>query len=298
MPPEATATGVAAARAAGDRLAARLPALMIEADRVAATVAQGVHGRRRTGIGETFWQFRPYQHGDDAADIDWRQSARARQAFVREQEWEAAASLWLWCDLSRSMDFRSSAALPVKRDRALILTLALADLLVRGGERVALLGSGERPRAGRAGLNHLTRLLGAADSAAEPALPSAALPRHARVVLISDFMQPIDALAPQVAGMVAGGARGALLQVADPAEETLPYVGRVLFEGMEQEGRQLIGNVEVVRARYRQAYRAHREALTQLCLRQGWQFTAHRTDGSAEAGLLSLYLMLAPRAVS
>jgi uncharacterized protein (DUF58 family) len=286
---------VSGARDAGEQLANRLPPLMVEADRVAATVAQGVHGRRRTGIGETFWQFRAYQPGDDAAEIDWRQSARSRHLFVREQEWEAAASVWLWCDLSPSMGFRSARTIPSKRERALVLTLGLASLLVRGGERVALLGSGERPRSGRAALNHLTRLLAHADQLGETQIPSTHLPRHARLVLVSDFLQPLPGLEPRLAAHVASGARGCLLQVCDPAEELLPYSGRVLFEGMEQDGRQLIGNVEVVRARYRAAYRAHRETLGQLCSRQGWRFTVHRTDGSAESGLLALYHMLAPK---
>jgi uncharacterized protein (DUF58 family) len=285
-------------RQAGESLADRLPALMVEADRVAVTVAQGVHGRRRTGTGETFWQFRPYQAGDDAADIDWRQSARARHLYIREQEWEAAASVWLWCDLSPSMAFRSSRAVPDKRERALVLTLALAALLVRGGERVALLGSGERPRAGKSGLGHLLRCLG--DAAREPAalVPEAIVPRHARVVLLSDFLQPLGAIEHRVGRLVASGARGSMLQVCDPAEELLPYDGRVLFEGMEEEGHQLIGNVEGVRARYRARYQAHRESLSRICSRQGWRFSAHRSDGSAEAGLLGLYQMLAPRQVS
>jgi uncharacterized protein (DUF58 family) len=297
MSPEASAARneLSRFREAGERLADRLPSLMVEADRVATTVAQGVHGRRRTGTGETFWQFRLYQSGDDAADIDWRQSARSRHLFVREQEWEAAASVWLWCDLSPSMAFRSARGLPSKRERALVLCLALATLLVRGGERVALLGSGERPRTGRTAISHLARALGAADREAATQIPEATLPRHARLVLASDFLQPLPGIEPRLGHYVGAGTRGCLIQVCDPAEELLPYDGRVLFEGMEQDGRQLIGNVEVVRARYRAAYHAHREMLGQLCTRQGWRFTAHRTDGSAEAGLLSLYQMLAPR---
>ena len=114
MSPEATVTRseLSRLRESGERLADRLPSLMVEADRVATTVAQGVHGRRRTGSGETFWQFRLYQRGDDAAGIDWRQSARSRHLFVREQEWEAAASVWIWCDLSPSMAFAPAAPCP------------------------------------------------------------------------------------------------------------------------------------------------------------------------------------------
>ena len=113
-------------RLAAEALSQRLPSLLVEADRVAATVVPGVHGRRRTGMGETFWQFRQYQAGDAATSIDWRQSARSRHLFVREQEWEAAESVWLWCDLSDSMAFRSGPRLPLKWERAVLLTLALA----------------------------------------------------------------------------------------------------------------------------------------------------------------------------
>jgi len=88
-------------------LAGTLPALMVAADRVAATVIQGVHGRRRVGQGDAFWQYRPYREGDSASQIDWRQSARSRHLFVRETEWEAAASVWLWRDASPSMQYAS-----------------------------------------------------------------------------------------------------------------------------------------------------------------------------------------------
>ncbi len=280
-----------------ERLAQRLPGLLVEADRVASTVVQGVHGRRRTGVGETFWQFRPYGSGDDAHAIDWRQSARSRHLFIREQEWEAAESVWLWCDLSASMRFHSSRRLPTKLDRALLLTLGLAALLVRGGERVTLLGTGERPRGGRQGLNHLVRQITDSDSRAAPLPPLERLPRYARLVLVSDFLEPLEALRGRLHAFVAAGGRGCLLQIVDPAEEELPYEGRMLFEGMEREGRALIGNVGSIRQRYRTRFAAHREELTRLAGRQNWRLAVHRTDRTAEAGLLTLYQLLAPRAV-
>src|SRR6185437_16438381 len=130
--------------------AAALPPLLVAAERVAATVAQGVHGRRRVGLGETFWQFRQYQPGDPASRIDWRESAKTQRLFIREMEWEAAQSVFLWRDTSASMDYASDATLPTKRARADLLILALAALLLRGGERVTLLGSGLTPTHGRA----------------------------------------------------------------------------------------------------------------------------------------------------
>ena len=285
-------------RQAAETLSQRLPALLVEAERVAATVAPGVHGRRRTGMGETFWQFRQYQPGDAADAIDWRQSARSRHLFVREQEWEAAESVWIWCDMSPSMMFRSSAKLPLKWERAALLTLALAALLVRGGERVALLGGGERPAAGRFGIETIIRCMARAadERAGEAPLPQ--LPRHVRLVLLSDFLQPIDRLRERLRQFGGQGARVGLLQIRDPAEELLPYEGRIQFDDTEQGGSTLIDHVGSIRARYLDLVRAHRESLADLASRQGWRFTTHRTDRTAELALLSLVAMLAPRMAS
>ena len=283
-------------RGEAEQLGGRLPGLLVEAERVAATVSQGVHGRRRTGVGETFWQYRQYQPGDPAGSIDWRQSARSRHLFVREQEWEAAESVWLWPDQSASMHYRSTKKWPTKRDRALVLTLALAGLLVRAGERIAALGSGERPRGGQYGFNIVVQRLLENAAAAPSSIPHQSLPRHARLVLVADFLEPPEALAARFAQLAALGAEVSLLVVADPAEESLDFQGRVLFEGLEGEGRTLIGNVGGIRGRYRELYEAHRAHVGDLVRRQGWRMALHRTDRSPESGLLTLYQMLAPRA--
>ncbi len=283
-------------RGEAEQLGARLPGLLVEAERVAATVSQGVHGRRRTGLGETFWQYRQYQPGDPAGSIDWRQSARSRHLFIREQEWEAAESVWLWSDQSASMHYRSRTNWPTKRDRALVLSMALAGLLVRAGERIAALGSAERARGGQYGFNVVAqRLLENATSATSLA-PQQELPRHARLVLLSDFLETPDELGRRFAQLNASGAQVSLLLIADPAEAALDFHGRVLFEGLEGEGRTLIGNVATIRERYRDLYRAHRGYLADLARKNGWQLGTHHTDRSAESGLLTLYQMLAPRA--
>src|ERR1700743_3799493 len=132
-----------------DGLGAGLPPLMVAADHLASSVSLGVHGRRRAGIGESFWQFRRYQN-EDAARIDWRQSAKSQHLFVREREWEAAQTVWFWRDSGPGMGFSSGAA--SKKERAELLLLALASLLVRGGERVGFLGGEGRPAASRLAL--------------------------------------------------------------------------------------------------------------------------------------------------
>jgi uncharacterized protein (DUF58 family) len=292
----ASTAGLSGLHQQAEALADRLPPLLVAAERVAATVAQGVHGRRRVGVGETFWQFRPYQAGDSTAQIDWRQSARSTQLFLRDQEWEAAETVWLWADASGSMAYSSTPRVPTKQDRALLLLLALASLLTRAGERIALLGDRRRPTGGRAAVANICERLGANPTAASSAVPIQQLPRHARLVLISDFFIPLQELRERLRGFVAMGIRGHLLQVLDPAEPSLPFAGRVRFEGMENDGATLIGNVDSVRLRYRDRIEAHRLGLRDLARSLGWTLASHVTDHPPEPPLLALYNALSTKA--
>jgi uncharacterized protein (DUF58 family) len=279
-----------------EQAAAALPPLMVAAERVAATVAQGVHGRRRVGQGETFWQFRQYQPGDAAAHIDWRESAKSERLYVREHEWEAAQSVWLWRDASASMDYSSAAYLggdwPAKRERADLLLVALASLLVRGGERLALLGSGMAPLSGRLALSRLVQSL---DRATTTGLPEfEPLPRSAQLVLIGDFLGPLEAANETVMRLAGAGLKGYLLQVCDPAEEDLPFNGRVRFEGVEERDEIVIGRVETIRDDYGERFRRHRDGLAALTRAVGWQFGTHRTDRPPHLALLALHAALSP----
>jgi uncharacterized protein (DUF58 family) len=265
----------------------------VAAERVASTVAQGVHGRRRVGQGDSFWQFRPYVRGDSLARVDWRQSARADRAYVRETEWEAAQTVLLWRDSSASMRWRSRGAPVEKLARADLLLLALAALLLRGGERVRLLAPGAASLSGRHSLDRLAEQLALAP-AGEAAPPTVNLPRHARVVLIGDFLGPLEEIAPVLRRFAAASVRGHLLQILDPAETDLPFVGRVRFRGVEREGDILIPRVESVRAAYAEALAAQIDGLAALCRAAGFSRALHRTDHPPEAALLGLYSALAP----
>jgi uncharacterized protein (DUF58 family) len=285
-----------------EHLASRLPPLLVAAERVAVTVAQGVHGRRRVGQGETFWQFRRYQPGDSAEDIDWRQTAKTDRVFVRETEWEASQSVWIWRDASPSMHWRSDPKLPEKIDRADLLTLALMALLIRGGEQVALLGEGLRPASGRLALARFADARGR--TSAPPAAgvrndredrslpPDMALPRHAQVVLIGDFLSPLPEIAASIRRIAASGVGGFMMQLLDPAEETLPFTGRTRFEGLERDGEMLIPRVEAVREDYQAALTVHVAGLGDIARQVGWTFLSHRTDHSPEAALLALFVAL------
>ena len=282
-------------RQRAEQLAATLPPLLVAAERVASTVVQGVHGRRRVGQGETFWQFREYHFGDQPQSIDWRQSAKSDRVFVRQMEWEAAQSVWVWRDTSASMDWCSSDRYPDKRGRADLLTLALAALLLRGGEHVALLGSGLRPRHGRAALDRLATLIerDRADTRTGTDLPPfEPLPRDAQTVFMGDFLAPLDRIDAAVRRYAEIGVKGYLLQVLDVAEESLPYDGRVRFEGLEDEEPWLLSRVEAVRDDYMTRLNAQREGLRAIARSTGWIFATHRTDQPPQVALLALFAAL------
>ncbi len=280
-------------RQSADILSGALPALMLQAEQIANTLSHGEHGRRRSGVGESFWQFRQYSPGDAANKIDWRQSAKSQSHFVRENEWQGAQSVWLWCDRSASMNYCSAFATHTKQARALVLSLALASLLMRGGERIGLLQRGGQPPAsGRAAFSRLAEnmvLLPAGENDLPPQLP---LPRFARLVLVGDFLSPLEETAACVNGYAAKGVQGHLLQVLDPAEEDLPFTGRVRFEGMQGEGNLTVGRVEGLRSAYHHRIQQHQEGLRAICRAAGWSFASHRTDRPPQLALLALHQLL------
>jgi uncharacterized protein (DUF58 family) len=272
-------------------LAARVPALLVEAQRVAHTVSHGVHGRRRAGPGETFWQFRHFENTDSQSGIDWRRSASSDHLFVREREWEAAHTVWLWVDQSPSMMFRSKLSETMKGDRALVLGLAISELLARGGERVGLIGSA--PVSGRYAVRRLAEHV-AREGAGEDSLPPAApLSRWSACLLFSDFLEPVPETAARLQALAGQGVRGHLVQIMDPAEETLPYDGRTEFAASEGGMRYIAGRAEALRDKYRARLAAHRDALREETRRLGWSFLLHHTDRPAEEALLALHNRLA-----
>ena len=276
-----------------ERVARALPPLLLAALKVAETVTPGVHGRRRAGHGDSFWQYRHYEPGEPARHIDWRRSARSDRPFVRENENESAQSLWLWRDGSASMDWHSSSSLPRKSDRALLLLLALASLLLRSGEQVTLFGSGLPPIRGARALDRLWLASTRQDPRAGTGLPpDDPLPRHAQAVLFGDFLVPLDRLAARLQGFAARSVRGHLVQVLDPAEESFPLTGRIRFEGLEGERELLARRSERLREGYLERLAEHRAGIAALARRFGWTFAGHRTDRSPQTALLALHAAL------
>lgn len=285
-------------QARAEALGGTLPPLLAEARELVATAMPGEHGRRRTGRGDEFWQYRAAHAGDPARAIDWRRSARSDALFVREHEWQAAQSVTLWVDPGRSMSYAGARDRPTKLDRARLLALALGLLLLRGGERVGLAG-GERPRGGQAQAARLAAALDESTSDAEAGsgehgMPEAigAIPAHGWAVMLSDFLGPEAALREAMLRAADAGCRGALLQVLDPVEEAFPFAGRIVFESMGRSLRHETREARGLRARYLGALEDRRARLAETCRAIGWSFSTHHTGTPAQVALLWLYQAL------
>jgi uncharacterized protein (DUF58 family) len=281
---EATRQAVGAAHS----LAAAIPRLILEARRVAATVIHGLHGRRRAGSGENFWQYRRFVSGEPAQRVDWRRSARDDHLYVREQEWEAAHTVWIWPDRSASMAFVSSMAVEPKLDRALVVAFALAEVLVEGGERIGIPGL-MRPTASRNVVERMAEAL-VHDPTTRLSLPPSFSPSPlAEVVVLSDLWSPIDEVHGTIAQLSASGAHGHVVQIVDPAEETFPYSGRIEFFEPEGGGAITAGRAETWREEYEQRVERHRAEIRAETDRLSWSFAIHRTDRPATDLLLWLH---------
>ena len=269
-------------------LAASLPRLVLEARRIAANLIHGLHGRRRAGAGESFWQYRRFVSGEPSQRVDWRRSARDDHLDVREQEWEAAHTVWLWADRSPSMAFASRQARDSKLERSLIVAFALAELLVAGGERVGIPGL-MHPTASRSVIDKMAQAM-LHDETERLSLPPSFVPSAlAEIVVLSDFWSPIADITAILAGLSASGAHGTLVQIVDPAEETFPYSGRIEFVEPEGLGVVTAGRAENWADEYVARVALHREQIRDETNRLDWLFTTHTTSRSAAELVLVLH---------
>ncbi|WP_341368876.1 DUF58 domain-containing protein [Yoonia sp. BS5-3] len=281
-------TSSLALRSQAETLATPLPALLAEAEHLAATVLLGDHGRRRAGTGDTFWQYRPAQPHDEARSIDWRRSARSDSNFVQDKEWQIAQSIILWADQSASMSFHSDDN-PTKAARARTLALAMAILLIRGGERVGLTGLRLPPRRGEAQLMRMAELLSLDEGTDYGAPEAQGMLPHSRALFISDFLGDIAPVEDALLRAADRGVRGALLQVLDPQEEAFPFDGRTIFESMTGALEHETLKAGDLKKRYLERLAMRKDRLAHLARTTGWQFSTHHTGQSATNALLWLY---------
>ena len=258
--------------------ASGLDRLSAKAAQVDLSMRPGSHGRRRAGIGEEFWQFRAAADGDPLRSVDWRRSAKSDGHFVLDREMQNSNCVILWADISRSMQFTGESKRPEKADRARLIALAAAILFAGAEERVGVLGSGGSPAAGMRQIDRMAaEFLHESDS--EFGLPPPAdLQKGARLILVSDFLAPIDGIAAAIEPLAERRAQGALVQVLDPAELSFPYGGRTLFSSMSGSVSFESFDAGGLRAAYQKRLRERMDAVRQLAGRFGWRSRLHLTD--------------------
>ena len=283
-------------RADAEAQAARIPDLLARAEHLAGAVLLGAHGRRRAGVGDDFWQYRPAQAGDSRRRIDYRRSAMGDQEFVREREWQIAQSVMLWVDQGASMRFSSDVKLPQKIDRARLLGLAVAIMLQRGGERVGLTGTALPPRSGRPQILRLAEMF-CKDDPADYAPPEhRAMIPHARALFISDFMGDLEGVTLALTKAADRGVRGVLCHLLDPSEEAFPFSGRTIFQSIGGTLSHETLKASDLKSRYLERLAERKSELQRLCALTGWHYGVHHTNASAQSALLWLYSALDTRA--
>lgn len=280
-------------RARADAASAHLPGLILSAERLAAMVAPGAHGLRRAGPGEDFWQYRPAGDGDTARSIDWRRSARSDAQFVRDREAQTAQSLLVWVSAGQGMTYSGGPERPSKHARAQLLALALGMVLLRGGEKVGLLGQ-QPARAGRAQTERLAEaLLASQPVAGDGDAPiTDTLRPNQRLVILSDFLTDpawVEDLLSRAASL---GITGALMQVLDPDEENFPYAGAVIFQSLSGRLRHDSSDAHGLRDAYLTRLAERRDWLRAQAEGAGWHFGHHSTDHAPAVALGWLYQVL------
>ncbi len=282
-------------REQAEGLGKALPPLLLAAEHLANSVLPGAHGRRRAGMGAEFWQFRPASEAQGR--IDWRRSARGDEAFVRETEWQAARVAVLWVDPGAAMAFSGDPRRESKADRARLLALALALLLLRGGERVGLADRNHPPRAGMRQGESLCLALLSMPAEQEHGTPDlSATPLGGHVVLFSDFLGELAPVRSTLAFAETRRLSGVIVQLLDPAEEDFPYDGRTRFLSMTGHLAWETLRARDLRTAYRERLAARKAELAALARHAGWRFSTFHTDRSPAQALLWLYQALTERA--
>ena len=263
-----------------------LPEMIVVAEKVATNIIQGSHGRRRVGMGESFWQFRSYMPGDSTRHIDWRQTAKRDSAFIRETEWEASQTIILWLDNSESMNYSSNPdKYMTKQKYGALVLLSLASALLRGGETIMI--PGFRPVQGYPSLPHVAEMLLKQNLSLKNL---GKIPKDAHGIFVTDAWLELDELAINVNNLSNSRLNAQFIQLLDRAEIELPFAGSVVFEDLEDSASsEKLPDVKAIRDEYKQVFLEHQKSLRKITAAAGWSFSEMVTDMDLAEAVLPIY---------
>ncbi len=275
-----------------ERLISGLSDVALHTHRTKAHILHGRHAQKKSGAGENFWQFRTYQDTDAPQNIDWRQSAKTDNVYIRQHEHQSVNRAFLWCAQGQNMDFSSAPQLKSKQVHAHLLMLSLSLLLIKSDEQIGIYGDIKTGRSERTLDKIMVKLSDKSSDDILPDISNFLLPSHTGFIGIGDFLSPIEAINQHIEFLAARAGSGLLIQVLDPAEIDLCTLsGRVHFEGINASETQLVNNVQAISSAYSQRIKEHNTHIHNICKHHGWHYILHRTDTPVEQTLHEIWEM-------
>lgn len=272
----------------------QIKSLELRAKAVVEGFFTGLHRSPYHGFSVEFTEYRQYVPGDDPRYLDWRLYARSDRYYVKRFEDETNLRCHILLDHSGSMGFGSVGY--TKADYARTLAVTLAYFLTKQRDAVGLIQFTEEidqfiPARYRIG--QLRRIIVALEQ--QPGGTStglissldetaARLTRRGLVVLLSDFLVPLDELEKRLGYLRAGHHEVAVFQILDPAELTFDFKEPMQFHDLES-GRQMYIDPSVVRREYRQRIENHLLKVDQSCRKLGCDVVRLTTDTPLERAL-------------
>jgi len=254
----------------------------------------GIHRSPYHGFSVEFTEYRQYAPGDDPRYLDWRVFARSDRYFIKRYEDETNLRCHLVLDSSRSMTFGSAGY--TKAQYAATLAATLAQFLYLQGDAIGLLTFDEELREylpARHRTGHLRNLMLALERPASGKTTDLVSPlkrvaesvrKRGLVVLISDFLAPVEKLEPGLMSLNACGHDVIVFHLLDPAEATFDFRHASMFHDVES-GRMLFIDPAAARKEYLRKLESHCASLRSVCQRLGIAYQRLLTDRALELAL-------------
>jgi uncharacterized protein (DUF58 family) len=272
----------------------RIQNLELRAKVVVEGFLHGLHRSPYHGFSVEFSEYRHYSPGDEPRYLDWKLYARTDRYYVKRFEDETNVRCYLLVDLSRSMAYGSLAY--DKAQYAKTAAATLAFFLARQRDAVGLITFDERiqeylPARFRPG--HLHRLMMALEQAPSGTSTNLASPieqiaatvrKRGLVVLLSDMLAPLDLLEQNLGYLRSRGHEVVVLQVLDPAEQSLKWDQAAVVRDLET-GRRLYVDPVAAQRDYHQRLTAHLDTLRQICAKRSIDYSMMTTDQPLESAL-------------
>lgn len=249
------------------QLANTVDDVMVYASQISQSILHGPYGRKKAGIGEKFWSFKNFQDGDNPRSIDWRQSAKSDDLYIREKEWDVIQKIRFDYYPHDRLSFKDKKQNITKHECSLILMAALSLLLTNQGCLVSTndpaISFGRSP-------HHIAQIVDHYMSN-QTDNNSTILQKNIIPVLIDDFMMPIEQIAERYQSYRFSGT-GVMVQILYSEDNSFDFEGRIVFEDFNGHNDQEISKAETIKSAYKKRFDAHQRSLTAFAKQNGLSF--------------------------